>query len=279
MKLKIKDVARIFNFTTEAIRFYEKEKVLVAERDPENNYRYYGVQHLKVLAKCGLLRSLEFSLKETIDILSNGTIYNISETLKKKEVDLTTEAERLLAICKKISDYRHKIERINTELNKFTVVDSPETLLFLNQHNDDIFNHPETIENSSNLLRVMPFINLSVFVKKNYVLNEHVWSRYHGYSIDPSLQFNENLKSEIFKILPMMTKIPSRKCVYTIQSFNLTKESKLSTITSIKHYIEKNNYIIDGDMIGNQLFVDNEKHLCRKSALGKLYYEYWIPIK
>lgn len=76
-----------------------------------------------------------------------------------------------------------------------------------------------------------------------------------------------------------MKEIPSRKCIYTIQSFNLTKESKLNSIKSIKLYLEKNNYIIDGDMFGNQLFVDNEMHLSRKSPLGKVYYEYWIPIK
>lgn len=130
MKLKINDIAKIFNFTTEAIRFYEKENLIHAERDPENNYRHYGVQHIKILSKCGFLRNSEFSIKESIDILSNGNINNVSEILKKKELELTKEAERLLAISKRISNYRHKIEKINTEINKFTIVNSPEMLFF-----------------------------------------------------------------------------------------------------------------------------------------------------
>lgn len=279
MKLKISDIAKIFNFTTEAIRFYEKENILTADRDPENNYRHYGVKHIKILSKCRLLRNSEFSIQESIDILSNGTIHNIPETLKKKEFDLNKEAERLLAISKRISDYRHKIEKINTEINKFTIVNSPEILLFLNQHNDDMLNKIEVIENTSKLLKLMPFLDISILVKKNDLLNENIWSRYHGYSIKLSNKPSDNIKSEILGTYEFMKKIRSRKCIYTVQSFNLTKESKLNSIKSIKLYLEKNNYIVDGDMFGNQLFVDNEMHLSRQSSLGKVYYEYWIPIK
>lgn len=166
MKLKINDIAKIFNFTTEAIRFYEKKNILTANRDPENNYRHYGVKHIKILSKCRFLRNSEFSIQESIDILSNGTIHNIPETLKKKEIDLTKEAERLLAISERISDYCHKIEKINTEINEFTIVNSPEILLFLNQHNDDMLNKIEVIENTSKLLKLMPFLNISILVKK-----------------------------------------------------------------------------------------------------------------
>ncbi|WP_220746503.1 hypothetical protein, partial [Shewanella colwelliana] len=67
--------------------------------------------------------------------------------------------------------------------------------------------------------------------------------------------------------------------IYTIQSFNLTLESRTAAIRTIKEFVEKNKYVINGDMVCNQIFVDNEKYLSRQFPIGKLHYEYWIPIE
>ncbi|NSM24599.1 MerR family transcriptional regulator [Shewanella sp. ZOR0012] len=282
MKLKINDVAKLFNFTTEAVRFYEKENIIHVARESENNYRYYGVQHIKILSKCRFLRNAGFSIKESIDILSDGNINNISEILIKKELELKKEAERLSAISERIYNYRQKIEKIIFEENNFSIVNSPEILFFMNQHNDELLEEVDVIEKTSKLLKMMPFLNISILVKKNDLLKESIessWSRYHGYSIDFSSLPKINIENETFSSCNSMIKMSSRKCIYTIQSFNLTKESKLNSIKLIKNYLEKNCYIVDGDMFGNQLFVDNEMHLSRKFPIGKVYYEYWIPIQ
>ncbi|MGX9460971.1 MerR family transcriptional regulator [Shewanella sp. A14] len=274
MKLKIKEVAKIFNCTTEALRFYEKENVLIPKRDPENNYRYYGVQHLKLLSKCNFFRSVGFSVKEVTDIMDHGTINTIGNELRNRETDLIKEAERLLEISRTLANYRNKIESIPLELNTFNVVNSPEMLLLINQHNDDVFNQSEYLRVTASLLKCFPFINISILVKQHDVLNENHWSRYHGYSINKSSRFYNDFNQEA-----LITTIPSKKCLYTIQSFNLTQDSKMRAIQRIKDFINNNNYIVNGDMIGNQLFVDNEKYLDRKKPAGLIYYEYWIPIE
>lgn len=142
-----------------------------------------------------------------------------------------------------------------------------------------MLNKMEAIENTSKLLRLMPFLNISILVKKNDLLNENTWSRYHGYSIELSNKPSYNISNETLETYGFMKKIPSKKCIYTIQSFNLTKESKLNSIRLIKLFLEKNNHTMDGDMFGNQLFVDNEMNISRKNPIGEVYYEYWIPIK
>lgn len=274
MKLKIKDMANVVNCTVETLRFYEKENVVLPKREPGNNYRYYDVQNLKILSKCVFLRSLKFSVKETIDIMSSGTVDNVLEVLRSKEDLLIEESNKLLSIIEKLSDYRKKIEEIPDKINKFSIVERPELLLFINQHNDHVYSDNEYLVETANILKCFPFVNSSIMVKEPDVLNENNWSRYLGYSIDSKSQFYEEFKGNA-----LMEKLLPRKCLYTIKAFNLTKDSKTTAIKSIRNFIEKNNYVVNGDMIGNQLFVDNEKYLNRKLPIGQVYYEYWIPVE
>ncbi|MGX9460967.1 helix-turn-helix domain-containing protein [Shewanella sp. A14] len=274
MKIKIQDMANIVNCTPETLRFYEKENVLLPKRETKNNYRYYDIQNLKILSKCIFLRSLHFSIKDITKIISDGTVDNVDKILLKKEAELINESDRLLATIKALTDYREKIEKISTYFNKFSEVEIPEMLLFINQHNDSIYKGVDIQKETAKLFKNFPFINTSIMVKKDDVVNDKVWSRYLGYSVNVSSRCYRYFKDD-----PLMKKIPPRKCLYTIQSFHLTNDSKIAVIKSLRDFINNNNYIVNGDMIGNQLFVDNEKYLDRKKPEGLIYYEYWIPIE
>jgi DNA-binding transcriptional MerR regulator len=46
IKYSIKEVAELFNITTNKIRFYEKKGLITAARDEKNNYRYYTEKDL-----------------------------------------------------------------------------------------------------------------------------------------------------------------------------------------------------------------------------------------
>lgn len=278
MELKVNELARLFGFTTETIRFYERKNILDPDRNSSNNYRSYGPKHLKILTKSRLLRSFGFSLEETLDILTNGSVQDFSEKLKKRENDLILELRNLESICNRIREYSNKISKINENLDVLTIVDSPEFLFLQNQHNFEMLNYQGVIDMSSKLLKLMPFVNLSVLIRMSDFMNENTWSRYHGYSIDPSILFDDEFKKNNSNILSHLELIQSKTCIYTVQSFDLTYESKLKSIKNLHSKLNENNYTVNGDIFGNQLFVDNEMNNIKKKPFAKVYYEYWIPI-
>ncbi|ADD68714.1 transcriptional regulator, MerR family [Denitrovibrio acetiphilus DSM 12809] len=274
MKLKINDIAKLFDCTTEAIRYYEKEGILVPERDPENNYRYYTVQHLKLLAKCAFLRSADFSVKEITEIMTEGTINNIGQRMADKELELVKESERLLRISQTLANCRKKIESIPSKLNTFTVTENPEFIYLINQHNKNIYQNYALSELISKWLKNFPEVKLCVLVKQEDLIQKDSLSRYHGYGVQASL-----VDVQKFEQAGLSKRLKPRKCLYTIQAFTITKESRLASTRLMMDYIKQNNYIVNGDMFGTQLFIDQEYFLDPDIPKGNLYYEYWIPIE
>ena len=61
---KIKDAAKYTDLSTDAIRFYEKKKLIQPSFRGENNYRYYDTSTLKCLIFIKRCRALNLSLKE-----------------------------------------------------------------------------------------------------------------------------------------------------------------------------------------------------------------------
>lgn len=274
MKLKINDIAKLFDCTTEALRYYEKEGVLIPERDPENNYRYYTAQHLKLLAKCSFLKSAGFSVKESIDIMTNGTIDDIGQRLIDKEAELIKEAQKLLQISQALSSYRKKIEMIPSRLNTYTVTKNPEFIYIINQHKMDLFKNPDLTQLITKWFRNFPIVNLCVLVKYAEFVKKDSLSRYHGYCLNASL-----VDAQVYEDSVLSKRLEPRKCLYTVQSFNVTQESRIASVRSMHDYIKSNNYVVNGDMFGIQLFINHERSLTPKAPNGELFYEYWIPIE
>ncbi|MDO5686406.1 MAG: Cd(II)/Pb(II)-responsive transcriptional regulator [Neisseria sp.] len=62
--MKISELARITETSTDTIRYYEREKLIPAAQRRSNNYRHYSEQHLEQLVFIRHCRSLDMSLDE-----------------------------------------------------------------------------------------------------------------------------------------------------------------------------------------------------------------------
>lgn len=69
-KYSINQVAKIFQITTNKLRFYEKKGLIEAIRDEQNNYRYYTDEHLVKIQAILMYRVLGFSIEDIKTILS-----------------------------------------------------------------------------------------------------------------------------------------------------------------------------------------------------------------
>ncbi|MCD8554587.1 MerR family transcriptional regulator [Seleniivibrio sp.] len=272
--MKIAEVAKMFNCTTEALRFYENEKVVIPERDYRNSYRYYEAQHLKQLVKCAFFRSCGFSVKETIDIMKNGTILDIEDKLKMKEEELQRESKRLLEVSRVLTDYRSKITNIPKKLGTFSICESPEISYLINSYDRKIVCNSELVQLIAKWLHYLPLVHFFMLVKQDELLKDCVWKSYHGYSIDSKF-----IDQSDFEQRGLTKRLEARKCLYTVQSHGSTQESRLESVRLINKYIKENNYTVNGDMFGCQLFIDKERQLHSNINAGRIYYEYWIPVE
>jgi len=73
-KYSINKIAKTFNISTSKIRYYDNIGLISLKRDPNNGYRYFSEEDVFQLAKVILLRSLEFSVEDTIKILGNSRV-------------------------------------------------------------------------------------------------------------------------------------------------------------------------------------------------------------
>ncbi len=121
-------VAKTFGFTKEALRFYEREGILIPERD-ENGYRYYGKPQLQRVAVIKRMQNIGFSLKEISALLTNYSKERLLENLnaciveKQRELDYQ---QALLSRLKRDCAYYSDSECFDLP----TIVDLPERYAF-----------------------------------------------------------------------------------------------------------------------------------------------------
>ncbi|WDV46815.1 MerR family transcriptional regulator [Clostridiaceae bacterium M8S5] len=66
----ISEIAKMFNITTNKLRFYEKKGVITSSRDDENNYRYYTNDDLLKIQLILIYRQIGFSINDIKKLLN-----------------------------------------------------------------------------------------------------------------------------------------------------------------------------------------------------------------
>lgn len=69
--MKVIELAKAANVTAETVRYYTREGLLSAKRNPHNGYKVYDQDALQRLQFISKSRALGFSLKDIKDILQN----------------------------------------------------------------------------------------------------------------------------------------------------------------------------------------------------------------
>lgn len=128
--LKIGEFSKLSHLTVKALRFYEKEKLLVpAFIDEWTGYRFYETSQLEDAAKIKAYRQLDLSIDEIKNIYS-GT--DIKEILSKKAESLSAQREEIdvrLSIIYHILEEKNMKYQITEKIIPATTVYYAETVL------------------------------------------------------------------------------------------------------------------------------------------------------
>ncbi|MBQ9780743.1 MAG: MerR family transcriptional regulator [Clostridia bacterium] len=108
--LKIGEFARICQVSTQTLRYYHAEGVLLADRiDPHTGYRYYKTDKIKTFGEIQTLKQAGFSLEE-IKILLTGSEEARTVLLAQKRTALSKERDRINASLVLVERLGHRQE-------------------------------------------------------------------------------------------------------------------------------------------------------------------------
>ena len=71
--MNIKQAEQLSGVSRQNIRFYEREGLLTPKRNPENDYREYGPEHIRILKCIRLMRMLDMPLDQIRSVLEGKT--------------------------------------------------------------------------------------------------------------------------------------------------------------------------------------------------------------
>ena len=97
--MKIYQVEELVGITKKNIRFYEDEGLLCPKRNPENDYREYSLEDVRVLEKIKLLRKLSVPI-EQIRLLQKGQL-TFAQAMKE-QIERIEKEEQSVQVMKEL---------------------------------------------------------------------------------------------------------------------------------------------------------------------------------
>lgn len=108
--LKIGEFARICQVSTQTLRYYHAEGVLMADKiDPQTGYRYYDAAKIKTFGEIRTLQQAGFTLEE-IKVLLSGNEDARAVLLAQKRAELSAERDRINASLILVERLGHRQE-------------------------------------------------------------------------------------------------------------------------------------------------------------------------
>lgn len=120
-KFLIGEFARLFNISSDTLRYYDKIGILKPQYDEKNHYRYYDVRSIFKLSRILFFKNLDISLNEIKKYMENKNIGNLISMLKKKDKELDFKIHHLMNLKHKINLKLELLENHSTEFENIKV--------------------------------------------------------------------------------------------------------------------------------------------------------------
>ena len=73
MSYSINELAKLAGISTRTLRYYDKQGLLKARRNPENNYRYYEENEVDQLQKILFLKLFDLPLEQIKQVMQTSS--------------------------------------------------------------------------------------------------------------------------------------------------------------------------------------------------------------
>jgi len=102
-KWAIGEVAKLFDVSTDTLRYDEKTGILSAHKNGGNGYRYYSYDEILVLMDILFFRNMELSVKDIKQIITKMDVGDIKNILYQNQRIVENRIQELIKLKKMIT--------------------------------------------------------------------------------------------------------------------------------------------------------------------------------
>lgn len=121
----IGEVAKLFEVSTDTLRYYEKIGLLTSKKNKENSYRYYSYDEIIRMMDILFFRNLELPVKEIKEILTKRDISDIKNLLLDSQDIVEHRIQELLHLKQQIKQATYQYKLCEEFVGKFKFVSAP----------------------------------------------------------------------------------------------------------------------------------------------------------
>lgn len=275
-KYRIGDISKLLGIPVQTLRYYEEQGIIHPEKDEKTGYRYYDAWVLNSLIDSLYYRSLDFSLKETEQILNEDNREEICRKYTEQEAKILHQIEEYKSKLEALSKKRQQMQTFMDDLNQFKECQCP-GLLFFRHRLKDRFQSAEGVEDFNELkpgmkewVERIPHIEPTFMIPKSSLQEDDKENLKYwwGWSMPIGEALQEGME-------PSSTNeyLPSCHCVYTV--FQAGEEGTFSSAffgSAYQKVVDKG-YVVNGNPIGRLILKEHDKGQYHR------YFETWIPVE
>lgn len=263
-KWTIGEMAKLFDVSTDTLRYYEKAGLLSSVRHCDNSYRYYSYDDLVVLMDILLFRNMEVAVKDIRPMVTTMDLGDIKQVLIQNDRLVEERIEALVRQRSLLGQIIAQYELCEQQLGQFLLVPAPAfKCKFWSAQEED-------------LLRII----------RQYKKPDRSWMHSIRYTL--LLQPDELLKNRSFDLAQIgisfdedklgrfdfaeqqeFSALPAKDCLYTVLGTDYSRQENAVLVKALA-WLKEQGRQVEGPLLG--------RYLASVHKDGLDYYEIWIVL-
>lgn len=274
MYYKIGTLAKRFGITPQALRFYEKQGLLLPAREGGGGDRRYQSRNLKWLYSIRRYHDLGYSLEEILGLFSCQSPEELDALAAQKEAETRRELELMERRLAAIRRQREDLARIGRLFHGCEVVEMPQLWLLVDQEDQAVDLDPALQDEVQEWMRFLPWVYAaSVIDGERLSFRENGKGRRSGFCVERAVAEEVGLRPG-----PHTVSLGGGRAVHTVTALDKPGATPEYLLGHALAYGKERGLRISS-AVGRCLAKTGEDR-CREDLLPRsVYYEYWLPIQ
>lgn len=263
------EVSRFYGLTAKGLAYYEEKGLISPRREEANGYRIYTLDDCYSLYHAKLYTNAGFTLKETADLLREGSLDQILSSLEKRREQELARIKLQQRIFERISEITGMLRKYQQSGPFYEEEIRPAFYrLYVRNFNWEHISSQAQSKEFERWNEVIPVDNASLLyepetlIHPGHVLNVNIANIVEAQDLEfLGLQATRNVSY-----------LPPVRCVKTILYGKSSRINQIDWLTDALHYLDQNGYQLTGPVLTRMLLVTG-------SGGQRMRYDLaWFPI-
>lgn len=264
-KWTIGEVAKLFDISTDTLRYYEKNGLLSAEKNETNGYRYYSYETIVILMDILFFRNMDVPVKDIRHIVATMGISDIKDILAEHQRSMENKIQELTKQSQMLAQVALQYEQCEKLLGEYSIVSAPDfKYKVMGKHDEDLFDIIGRYKKMD--AKWMNNIRYSLLVPQDELMRS---KSFHYAQLGLSIETNQAGMLSVAEQRELSS-MSGAEYLYTIVSTDYNGQAN-HTILNALSWLNEENRQVTGPLVG--------RYMASSHKDGLDYYEIWIEVR